>query len=415
MGAYLVVVAMLHVPMVQRSLATYVSEALSEKIGTKVSVGRIDLGFFNRLIIDDVNVPDQWGENLLKTSRLSVKISLYELAKGKISISAIQLFGMKANVYKDVRKGQFNFQFIADSLQQKEKKESKPIDLQINSLIIRNGALSFRQQKEHTCSTQKMTPNDVELRDISAHIILNKLTPDSIAVKIKRLALKEKGGLQLRSLAFAATAGRHGAELRNFNLKLPNSDISIPHITASYSTDKNSIILATLQYSGSIDGSNISPADFAFLLPSLRISAKNNGQDYGAAPGAGSSNGAGKTCINLHTTFSGTSSALTIKDLAVASTDGGFRLKANGALSDMQAARRWNVNINDLHATAAFAQMACRATRHNMARNNKRQACCSVQGLGGRQPQRCVDARTNALFGRKLDAYGGTAQRQHDS
>ena len=121
MGAYLVVVAMLHVPMVQRSLATYVSEALSEKIGTNVSVGRIDLGFFNRLIIDDVNVPDQWGENLLKTSRLSVKISLYELAKGKISISAIQLFGMKANVYKDVRKGQFNFQFIADSLQQKEK------------------------------------------------------------------------------------------------------------------------------------------------------------------------------------------------------------------------------------------------------------------------------------------------------
>lgn len=267
-----------------------------------MSVGRIDLGFFNRLIIDDVNVPDQWGENLLKTSRLSVKISLYELAKGKISISAIQLFGMKANVYKDVRKGQFNFQFIADSLQQKEKKESKPIDLQINSLIIRNGALSFRQQKEHTCSTQKMTPNDVELRDISAHIILNKLTPDSIAVKIKRLALKEKGGLQLRSLAFAATAGRHGAELRNFNIKLPSSDISIPHITASYSTDKNSIILATLQYSGSIDGSNISPADFAFLLPSLRISAKNNGQDYGAAPGAGSSNGAGETCINLHTT-----------------------------------------------------------------------------------------------------------------
>ena len=96
------VVAMLHVPMVQRSLATYVSEALSEKIGTKVSVGRIDLGFFNRLIIDDVNVPDQWGENLLKTSRLSVKISLYELAKGKISISAIQLFGMKANFNKDV-------------------------------------------------------------------------------------------------------------------------------------------------------------------------------------------------------------------------------------------------------------------------------------------------------------------------
>ena len=181
------IVTLFHVPMVQRSLATYISDAISEKIGSKVSVGRIDLGFFNRLIIDDVNIPDQWGEKLLKTSRLSVKINLYELAHGRICISAIQLFGMKANVYKDATKGQFNFQFIADSLQQKDKKESKPIDLQINSLIIRNGALSLRQQKEHICNTRKMHTNDIELNDISAHIILNKLTPDSVALKVKRI------------------------------------------------------------------------------------------------------------------------------------------------------------------------------------------------------------------------------------
>ena len=48
-----------HLPEAQRYIGSKVSEVLGEKLGTQVSVGRVDLGFLNRMIIDDVLIYDQ--------------------------------------------------------------------------------------------------------------------------------------------------------------------------------------------------------------------------------------------------------------------------------------------------------------------------------------------------------------------
>ena len=336
---------MLHIPVVQERIAVSLSTAISKKIGVEVTIGRVDLGFFNRLIIDDVKVPDQWGEQLLKASRLSAKLSLYDLANGRINISSIQMFGMCANIYKDFgtsngkRAEMFNFQFIADSLKSKEKKEKTPLDLQINSLIIRNGELSFRQQKAHICNGRRLQPRDLELRDISAHLILSKLTNDSLAVKVKRMAVKEKSGLNITSLSVTANAGRHGAAVHDFILKLNGTDIRVPHLTASYQTDANGIIAATLRYDGSIEATSIAPSDFAFVLPSLRGTHSR---------------------LSMSTVFSGTSSSLRVKTFQASSSDGSLKLKADGSLSDIQGSRKWNANLQKLYITGSFAQTVCK-------------------------------------------------------
>lgn len=156
---YLIVVVMLHVPMVQHALGTYVSELLEDKIGTPVSVGRIDLGFFNRLIIDNVHLTDQTGAPLLDATRLSVKVSPYELTRGNIVISSIQIFGMKANIYKTKKDGSYNFQYIIDAFSSKDKKESSPLHLQANSIILRNTSISFRQQEVRLAKKRKIHPS----------------------------------------------------------------------------------------------------------------------------------------------------------------------------------------------------------------------------------------------------------------
>ena len=37
-------------------------DLLSEKFGTEVKVGRINIGLFNRVIVDDVRMKDQSGQ-----------------------------------------------------------------------------------------------------------------------------------------------------------------------------------------------------------------------------------------------------------------------------------------------------------------------------------------------------------------
>ena len=72
-GLYVVVVVMVNIPMAQSFIAHRLAQALSSKLGTPVSVGRVDVGLFNRLIVDDVSLVDQKGVRFFKATRLSVK------------------------------------------------------------------------------------------------------------------------------------------------------------------------------------------------------------------------------------------------------------------------------------------------------------------------------------------------------
>ena len=80
---------------------------------------------------------------MLTASRVSVKFDYFPLIKGKIFISSAQLFGMKAMLYQASADAKPNFQFVIDSLASKDTTKHTPLDLQINSLIIRHGAVKY--------------------------------------------------------------------------------------------------------------------------------------------------------------------------------------------------------------------------------------------------------------------------------
>ena len=51
-GLLVTTVVLLRMPTVQRFMGEKTAEMLSEKLGTQVSVGRVDVGFLNRITID---------------------------------------------------------------------------------------------------------------------------------------------------------------------------------------------------------------------------------------------------------------------------------------------------------------------------------------------------------------------------
>ncbi len=166
---------MLHIPAIKNCIGTEVSHVLVEKIGTKVNIGSINLGFLNRVIIDDILIYDQNGQKLLTSSRASVKIDLIPLLEGRISISSAQLFGATIKAYKLTAESKPNYQFILDSLASKEPTQKSELNFRIGSLIIRNGQLKY-DQKDIKAAPNKLDLKHLNISDISAHIILNKQT-----------------------------------------------------------------------------------------------------------------------------------------------------------------------------------------------------------------------------------------------
>ena len=322
-------VILLHIPSVQNVIGECVAGFLSKKLGTEVSIGRVDLGFANRIIIDDSRLLDQKGKPMLGVSRISVKISPLALVNGQIEIPSAQLFGLNANLYKMTPEAKPNFQFVIDSLASKDTTKPKtPIDLQINSLVIRNSEVRYRVLSRAT-SEQKFSPNNIDIRNLSAHFIVNRITNDSANVKVKRLSFNERCGFALKKLSLNAVVSRNGAQVERFRLELPETIVESDHISATYKTKGDAIDWSSLRFEGSIKAPRITPRDAACFVPRL----KN---------------------LDLPLTFSigfnGTHKLLNVKELRVASADNGFVLNAQ-AQAFRGKRTTWQAEISRLYAS----------------------------------------------------------------
>ena len=317
----------IELPPVQRYLGHKVGEALQEKLGTKVSIGNIDLGFLNRFIIDDILIYDQQQKEMLRANRLSAKIEIAPLTRGEIAISSAQIFGVKATLYKSSAESPANFQFVLDSLASKDTTHHTPLNLRINSFIMRHSSVSYDQWDVAPTSGQ-FNPHHMHFQDISAHIILKALQDDSLNVKVKRLAFSEQSGLDVQRMAFQLTANNTSACLRDFSLQLPLSRLHSDSLLANYERDR---IKETLRFNGNINQTSITPSELGiFYLPLKNF----------------------KNSISISSTFHGASHSLTIPKLEIASAANDLKLVGNGFFRQLEATHpEWSATIHQLQVS----------------------------------------------------------------
>ncbi len=260
---------MLHLPAVQSFLGKQVATAVGEKLGTTVRVGHVDIGLLNRIVIDNVEILDQSDKSMLKASRLSAKYDITPLFKGRISISSAQLFGLKARLYKATADSEPNFQFVLDSLASKDDTPSRPLDLNISSLIVRNGSLAY-DQLDAPMTEGQLNPKHLNLSNLSCHLMLHRLTDDMINLRVKRISFAEQSGLQLDKLSLNLDADKKGALLTELHVALPNSSLIADTLRAEYQFQDDEIIPQSVKFDGCITESHIYPGDLAPIVPQLR-------------------------------------------------------------------------------------------------------------------------------------------------
>ncbi len=308
-GLYFLLIIAIHIPAVQGFIGSQVSALLSSKLGTKVTVERVDAGFLNRIIIDDMKVYDQTGQLMIRSARVSAKVDYYPLLNGKISVSSAQLFGFHGLFYRTKANAPANYQFVLDSLASKDTTTRTPLDLRIRSLIVRHGHVVY-DRHDVPQTKGKLNLNHLNVTDLSAHAMLNHLTDSSIDVHVKKLSLREKSGLQLDKLSLKLSANRQKAQLTDFIAKLPESEILIDSIVANYEIENKH--LKKMLFTGVISESKITPADVKCMVPSL--ATFNNP-------------------ICLQSQFSGSKNQMSIRHLYVYSTSGEIDINMSGGIA----------------------------------------------------------------------------------
>lgn len=203
-------------------------------MGTQLTIGKIDIGLLNRIIIDNVKLDDQAGKEMLKITRLSAKFDIPSLFRGKIAISSVQLFGFNISLNKKTPDASPNFKFVLDAFAAKDTVRTKSaIDLRINSVLMRRGKLTYDVLSEEE-TPGKFNAQHVKLRNIIANISLKALQADSVNAAIKRLSVDEQSGFELKKLSMKLVANDKSMHIDNFAIDLPSTSLNMDTIRLDY-------------------------------------------------------------------------------------------------------------------------------------------------------------------------------------
>ena len=239
---------------------------------TEVNIGKITLGFFNRVILDNVIIKDKNNKDLLTSSRISCKVNLLELAKGVISIGSIQLYGFDIQLYQEENVQENNFKFLIDAFNKGEKESETP-HININSILIRRGKLSWHQWNQPQ-KQEGFDPNHIVINKITGTLALKELSKDSIQLNVKKISFEEQSGFALEQLSFKIHGNKKNIALNDFKLVCPNTAIQFSPIFIEIDYKNDTIntkeTFENLALNGKIEQGTISPSDFNSFFSPLR-------------------------------------------------------------------------------------------------------------------------------------------------
>lgn len=235
LGVYIGSIMLLNIPYVQQVISTVVAEKLSQHLNTRLTIGRINMGLLNRVIIDNVRLEDQSRKEMLRIARLSAKFDILPLFEGKVSVSSVQLFGFNIQLNRPTPESPSNFRFIVDAFASKDTvKRDNQLDLRINSLLVRRGRVSYDVLSEQE-TPGRFNASHLHLHNIIGNLSVKALNKDSLNVGIKRLSLDEEtSGFSLKKLSLKLTANHKRMEMHNFAIELPESKVEMDTIRMVY-------------------------------------------------------------------------------------------------------------------------------------------------------------------------------------
>lgn len=261
---YISLILLLHLPFIQKEIGRQVANALSEKFDTKVEVGKVNLGFLNRVIIDNIKMEDKAGEEMFSISRTAVQLNLLSIFVGEINITTAQVFGLKANLYKETPKSELNCKFVIDALKSKDKKKTKSkINIQVRSFIMRHANVNY-DVRSLPRTDSIFNTNHLCLQNLAITATMKYQPDEYVLMDLKRLDFTEhNSGFRLQKLSTEAEYNYHsnGLFLNDIFISTDNSQIRLPKLNVMLNSKSDSTMVKT---------ANCSLSDTEIYLPDFK-------------------------------------------------------------------------------------------------------------------------------------------------
>jgi hypothetical protein len=277
-GGYLA----LRSPKVQTKITQYIAGKLSEELKTTVAVEGVDIGFFNRVILEGLYVEDLRGDTLAYLTDLHLGLRYISIEKQQVYLSKVRLDNVKFYLRKYKGEEKLNLQFLIDyfSVPKDSLSAQEPWDLRSNSLELRNAAF---QLHDNYAATHEIGADykHLDIRQINLLIDGIRIDVDTIHGNVRKLNCIETHGFTLNNFQGLAKVSPHELKVDQLKLETPSTQLDLDlHYTYSGWEDYKTFV-DSVRMDYDFRPSSVNLKDVAFFAPvmhgleeELRLSGK---------------------------------------------------------------------------------------------------------------------------------------------
>ncbi|MCD6355513.1 MAG: hypothetical protein J7L95_08185 [Prolixibacteraceae bacterium] len=215
--------------MLQNShVQTYLTQLIANKIAqqtkAKITIGKVDIAFFNKIILEDVLIEGKNADTLFFIKSVKAQIDSLKFRQQKIDIDRLEF---RKSIFKIERdsSAHFNFSFLLDSLKKSEPDTTSFWKIGCNKFAFNESSLSYRDLISKKNKAFSIHNLNFELSNLSQKT-------DSLQFKIENLALNDGKRLFLNHLSADFISTKENIEIKKINLRtkrsaMKNVDISL--------------------------------------------------------------------------------------------------------------------------------------------------------------------------------------------
>lgn len=266
----LLVALLFEIPAVQNFVAREATEIISRKLGTRISIDRVDIGLFYRVSLDGFYVEDFQRDTLLYAGRLDARIKSLGLFGGGLVFSRAELSDARFCL-RETPDGEMNIKQVVDKLSKKDKARAEgKFRLEIEHL--ETDGLDFCMERlEHRNPSYGVDFADMHLIDIRAELKNFTIDGPVIHTDIGRLAMRERSGFVVEDLAGCLCIANGCIDIREGHIRTAKSNIELPSLSLiglDWALYKN--FVEEVDITAQVVNTTLSSDDIAYFSPKMK-------------------------------------------------------------------------------------------------------------------------------------------------
>jgi hypothetical protein len=188
-------------PAVQTWLTQRIAGYLSKELGTTVSVGRVEVDLWARLVLKEFYVADKHNDTLMFVPSLAVGQYSFDKKNGEIRIGTATLENPFIHLRRYENEPGMNLAFITDYIANlSDSTDTSATLLSIDRFIINGGRFEYNNQNKPAKTNFGIDWNNLNASGLNVDIKNFSIVGDSIHANVQRLAARESSGFGLNEL-----------------------------------------------------------------------------------------------------------------------------------------------------------------------------------------------------------------------